>query len=149
MKKFLSVIAAVSVALALGACGQPKQEESQNPQENKTENTKVYKISSDNSFAPFEFLDTETNKYIGVDMDILAAIAEDQGFKYEVKNEGFDAAMGSVQSGQADAMIAGMTINDERRKDCRGIAGNAAVPRQLTNGTATTSASTHLLELFR
>lgn len=49
-------------------------------------------------------------------MDILAAIAEDQGFKYEVKNEGFDAAMGSVQAGQADAMIAGMTINDERRK---------------------------------
>ncbi|MDF2839091.1 MAG: glutamine transporter substrate-binding protein, partial [Evtepia sp.] len=42
------------------------------------------------------------------------AIAEDQGFKYEVKNEGFDPAMAAVQSGQADAMIAGMTINEKR-----------------------------------
>lgn len=77
---------------------------------------KKYVIYSDNSFAPFEFLDTETNTYIGVDMDILAAIAKDQGFEYEVKNEGFDASMGAVQSGQADAMIAGMTITEERQK---------------------------------
>lgn len=31
-------------------------------------------------------------------------------------NEGFDASMGAVQSGQADAMIAGMTITDERKE---------------------------------
>ena len=78
--------------------------------------SKKYFIYSDNSFAPFEFLDTKTNKYVGVDMDILAAVAKDQGFEYEVKNEGFDASMGAVQSGQADAMIAGMTITDERKK---------------------------------
>ncbi len=78
--------------------------------------TKKYVIYSDNAFAPFEFLDTATNTYTGVDMDILAAVAKDQGFEYEMKNEGFDASMGAVQSGQADAMIAGMTINDERRK---------------------------------
>jgi polar amino acid transport system substrate-binding protein len=77
---------------------------------------KVYIIYSDNAFAPFEFLDTATNTYVGVDMDLLAAIAAEQGFKYTVKNEGFDAAMGAVQSGQADAMIAGMTIKDERKK---------------------------------
>lgn len=75
-----------------------------------------YVIYSDNSFAPFEYLDTKTNEYVGVDMDILAAVARDQGFEYEVKNEGFDPAMGAVQSGQGDGMIAGMTINDERKK---------------------------------
>lgn len=78
--------------------------------------SKKYIIYSDNAFAPFEFLDTDTNKYTGVDMDILAAVAEDQGFEYEVKNEGFDASMGAVQSGQADGMIAGMTITDERKQ---------------------------------
>ncbi|MGN1010710.1 MAG: transporter substrate-binding domain-containing protein, partial [Clostridia bacterium] len=51
---------------------------------------------------------------IGLDMDILAAIAKDKGFEYTMSNEGFDASMGAVQSGQADAMIAGMTITDER-----------------------------------
>lgn len=77
---------------------------------------RTYVIYSDNAFAPFEFLDTETNEYTGVDMDVLAAIAEDQGFKYEMHNEGFDASMGAVQSGQADAMIAGMTITDARKE---------------------------------
>jgi polar amino acid transport system substrate-binding protein len=76
---------------------------------------KEYIIYSDNAFPPFEYYDEATKSYIGVDMDLLAAIAEDQGFKYTLKNEGFDPAMGAVQSGQADAMIAGMTITDERK----------------------------------
>lgn len=78
--------------------------------------SKKYVIYSDNSFAPFEYLDTATGKYTGFDMDLLAAIAEDQGFEYEMHNEGFDASMGAVQSGQADAMIAGMTITEDRQE---------------------------------
>ncbi len=73
-----------------------------------------YIIYSDNSFPPFEYYDDTAKAYVGVDMDILAAVAEDQGFTYEVKNEGFDASMGAVQSGQADGMIAGMTITEKR-----------------------------------
>lgn len=78
--------------------------------------SKKYVIYSDNAFAPFEFLDTATNEYVGIDMDVLAAIAKDQGFEYEMHNEGFDASMGAVQSGQADGMIAGMTITDQRKE---------------------------------
>ena len=77
---------------------------------------KTYLIYSDNSFAPFEYYDTDVNAYVGVDMDLLAAIAEDQGFAYEARNEGFDASMGAVQAGQADGMIAGMTITDKRKE---------------------------------
>ncbi len=75
---------------------------------------KTYVIYSDVSFAPFEYYDNDTKTYVGVDMDIMAAIAKDQGFEYTMHNEGFDPAMGAVQSGQADGMIAGMTITDER-----------------------------------
>ena len=112
MKKILAAVSALAIMLTLGACG----DKAQTDKKAESGQDKVYKISSDNSFAPFEYLDTETNEYTGVDMDILAAVAEDQGFKYEVKNEGFDAAMGSVQSGQADGMIAGMTITDDRKQ---------------------------------
>ena len=77
---------------------------------------RTYIVASDNSFAPFEFLDVATNAYTGVDMDLLAAVAADQGFAYEVQNVGFDAAMGAVQAGQADGMIAGMTITDARKE---------------------------------
>lgn len=108
MRKFTKilavVLAVVLVVSAFAGCSK------------KAEDEKVYIIYSDNSFAPFEYLDESSNSYIGIDMDILAAIAEDQGFKYEMHNEGFDASMGAVQSGQADAMIAGMTITDERKE---------------------------------
>ena len=108
MKKSILVISmcliAVMMCFGLCACGSSDDE------------AKTYVIYSDNAFAPFEFLDEETNEYIGLDMDILAAIAKDQGFEYTMSNEGFDASMGAVQSGQADAMIAGMTITDERAK---------------------------------
>lgn len=106
MKKSILVISlcliAVMMCFGFTACGASDDE------------AKTFVIYSDNAFAPFEFLDEETNEYIGLDMDILAAIAKDQGFEYTMSNEGFDASMGAVQSGQADAMIAGMTITDER-----------------------------------
>lgn len=103
MKKVLAVLLAGMMLLGLCACGATSE--------------KTYVIYSDNAFAPFEYLDSATNAYVGVDMDLLAAIAEDQGFTYEMHNEGFDAAMGAVQSGQADAMIAGMTINEKRKEN--------------------------------
>lgn len=77
---------------------------------------KVYKIASDNAFPPFESLDLASGKYVGIDMDIMAAVAEDQGFEYTMDNVGFDAALNQVQANQADGVIAGMTITDVRKE---------------------------------
>jgi len=46
----------------------------------------------------------------------LAAVAKDQGFSYKLQSLGFDAALAAVQSGQADGMIAGMSITDKRKE---------------------------------
>lgn len=74
-----------------------------------------YVIASDSSFAPFVFQNS-SNQYIGIDMDLIKAIAEDQGFEIEITNPGFDAAINAVQSGQADGMIAGMSVTDARKE---------------------------------
>ena len=75
---------------------------------------KTYIIATDTTFAPFEFQD-ESGNYVGVDIDLLAAIAEDQGFKYELQPLGFDAACAALESNQADGVIAGMSIKEERK----------------------------------
>lgn len=75
----------------------------------------TYTIASDSSFAPFVFQDSN-NKYTGIDMDLIKAIAKDQGFTIEITNPGFDAALNAVQSGQADGMIAGMSVTDARKE---------------------------------
>ena len=76
---------------------------------------KKYTIGTDLTFAPFEFQDSK-GKYIGIDVDLLDAIAKDQGFEVDLKPLGFDSAVQAIQSKQIDGMIAGMSITDERKK---------------------------------
>ncbi|MBF0786607.1 MULTISPECIES: ABC transporter substrate-binding protein/permease [unclassified Streptococcus] len=74
-----------------------------------------YTIVSDSSFAPFEYQGKD-GKYTGIDIELIKAIAEQQGFTLTIQNPGFDAALNAVQAGQADGVIAGMTITDARKK---------------------------------
>ena len=80
-----------------------------------TNSDKTWVIATDTVFKPFEYTD-ENGNFVGIDVDILAAIAEDQGFKYELKSLGWDAAIAACQAGQADGMIAGASITDERKE---------------------------------
>ena len=74
---------------------------------------KTWVIATDTVFKPFEYTDASGN-FVGIDVDILAAVAEDQGFKYELQSLGWDGAVAAVQAGQADGIIAGATIKQER-----------------------------------
>ena len=80
-----------------------------------TNSDKTWVIATDTVFKPFEYTD-ESGNFVGIDVDIVAAIAEDQGFKYELKSLGWDAAIAACQAGQADGMIAGASITDERKE---------------------------------
>lgn len=73
-----------------------------------------YTIATDTVFKPFEYTD-ESGAFVGIDVDILAAIAEDQGFTYDLNSLGWDSSIAACQAGQADGMIAGASITDERK----------------------------------
>ena len=77
--------------------------------------TKKYTIATDTTFAPFEFQDTSGN-YVGIDMDLIHSIAKEENFDIEIKALGFNAAVQALESGQVDAVIAGMSITDERKQ---------------------------------
>ncbi len=76
---------------------------------------KTYTIGTDTTFAPFEFED-EAGNFVGIDMELLDAIAQDQGFKYELEILGFDAACQALEAGQVDGVIAGMSIKPDREE---------------------------------
>lgn len=76
---------------------------------------KVYQIATDITFKPFEF-ENENGEMVGIDLDLLKAIAEDQGFTYELQVVGFNAAVMAMETGAADAVIAGMSITPEREE---------------------------------
>lgn len=76
---------------------------------------KTYTIAMDTVFSPFEFEDAD-GKRVGIDVDLLNAIAADQGVTFEMQALGFDGALAAVQAGQADAIMAGCSITDKRRE---------------------------------
>jgi polar amino acid transport system substrate-binding protein len=76
---------------------------------------KEFIIATDTTFAPFEFQNAQS-QYVGVDIELLAAIAKDQGFAYDLKPLGFNAAVAALESSQADGVIAGMSITDARKQ---------------------------------
>ena len=109
MKKFFALLMAAAMATTmLAGCGGNATE---TPDETAG---KKFVIATDKGFSPFEFQDAQGN-IVGIDMDILAAVAEDQGFTYDLQYVGWDAAIAACQAGQADGMIAGASITDERK----------------------------------
>lgn len=113
MKKFLSMMLVGAMTLSLAACGGSGSTAEQSTEA--AAGGESYVIATDTAFAPFEFTDAN-NEFVGIDVDLMNAIAEDQGFTVEWRSLGFDAAMAAVESGQADGCIAGASITDKRKE---------------------------------
>lgn len=123
MKKLLALGMAAMMALSLVACGGAASTSESTSSEASTSEAataetagsdKTWVIATDTVFKPFEYTDANGD-FVGIDVDIVAAIAEDQGFQYEMKSLGWDSAIAACQAGQADGMIAGASITQERK----------------------------------
>lgn len=134
MKKLVVLSMIACMTLSMAACGSKEEapaeapaaeaeapaeeaaedaEEAEEPAE-EASSDKTWIIAMDTVFRPFEFTD-ENGDFVGIDVDIIKAVAEDQGFAYEIQSLGWDAAVAAVQAGQADGLIAGASITDERK----------------------------------
>lgn len=113
MKKILCLVLAAMMCFALAACG--TNEVTEEPTDATEVAAKHFAIATDMGFSPFEFQNAD-GEIVGIDMDILKAIAEDQGFTYDLQYIGWDAAIAACQAGQADGMIAGASITDARKE---------------------------------
>ncbi|MDR7359719.1 polar amino acid transport system substrate-binding protein [Paeniglutamicibacter sulfureus] len=106
---FRAVIAGlVGMFLLLGGAGAALATPADSGVEGKT-----FVIGTDTTFAPFEF--RADGELTGIDMDLIRAIAEKEGFEVEIRSLGFNAALQALSSDQVDGVIAGMSITDERK----------------------------------
>lgn len=111
-KKLMGIATFALAASFLVACG--SDDTATNESGTDTAAT-TYIIGTDTTFAPFEFED-DNGDFVGIDIDLLAAIAEDQEFEYELRTLGFNASVTALEAGQVDGVIAGMSITDERKE---------------------------------
>lgn len=71
-------------------------------------------VGVDTSFMPFEF--KQAGQYVGFDIDLWAAIAKDRGWRYELRPLDFNGLIPGLQTRQLDVALAGIAINEARRK---------------------------------
>ncbi len=116
MKKKIMFIAFLLMAalVAVSGCADDSAQAGDVDEEAPAEET-VYLVGTEPTFPPFEMTD-ESGNIIGFDIDLINAIAEDQGFAVEVQNVGFDALIPAIQSGNIDIVASGMTITEEREE---------------------------------
>lgn len=136
MKKLVVLTMIACMTLSMAACGSKEEapaetpaaeteapaeedaeapaEDAEEPAEETASSDKTWIIAMDTVFRPFEFTN-EDGEFVGIDVDIIKAVAADQGFNYEIQSLGWDAAVAAVQAGQADGLIAGASITDERK----------------------------------
>lgn len=69
-------------------------------------------------FPPFEYVTANgvIGEYDGIDMALAKQIAEENGMTAAIENIEFDSLLVALQNGQIDAVIAGMTVTDERKE---------------------------------
>lgn len=122
MKKIVSMVLMVAMAVTLTACGTKDSKTNSGEENDKTSvgsedsgaKQEVLYVGTEAGFPPYEYM--EGNKVVGIDMDIAQAIADAMGKKLEIVNMEFDAALVAVQTGKVDFVAAGVSVDEERQK---------------------------------
>ncbi len=76
----------------------------------------TWRIATEPTFPPFEFVNSQTGELLGFEMDIVRAMAKAAGKDLEIETMRFDGILPALISGTVDAGAAGFSMNPERAK---------------------------------
>ena len=133
MKKLSAVLMAGAMMMSLAACGSAASSasseavsseaasevasassEAASAAELTTVTPGKLTMSTNAAFPPYESTDDNGN-FIGIDIDVAAAIAEKLGLELQVDDMDFDAALLAAQNGKSDMVMAGVTVTEDRQ----------------------------------
>ncbi len=101
-KKLVKTLMAGSLAVGLAACS------------SSTTEGDVFEIGCDAKYAPFSMEVDGT--YVGIDVEILEAVAAVADFDYTLTPQDFSGIIPGLQSGALDGAIAGISVTEERKE---------------------------------
>lgn len=110
MRKLAIFLIMIMIAFSISACSSKPEAGS----ESKPAAGQKYTFGVDATYPPFEF--EKDGKYVGIDIDLLNAIAKAEGFEVEIKPMNFKGIIPAITAKQLDGGIAGISITDERKK---------------------------------
>lgn len=109
MKKMIAITLALVMCLGLfAACGQQKNEEQLTLEAGKLI------MSTNAAFPPYE-MTTDNGGFAGIDVEIATEIAKKLGLELQIDDMDFDSALLAVNQGKSDIVMAGVTVNEDRK----------------------------------
>ena len=139
MKKITALLLGAVMALSLAACGgsassaaassaassEAASSEAASSEAAASETTETAALTTVNAgkltmstnaaFPPYE-MTTDAGELEGIDVEIAGAIADKLGLELQIDDMDFDAALLAAQQGKSDMVMAGVTVNDERKQ---------------------------------
>ena len=95
--------------------GDEKDEKSyESPADVKRDNGTL-KMATNAEFPPYEL--KKDSKIVGIDPDIMQAVADKLGMTLEIEDIAFDSLIPELESQKADVVAAGMTVTEDRKKN--------------------------------
>lgn len=127
MKKFVSLLLALMMALSLVACGSKADTKTDDDTVTEPANA-LEKIKADGvltvalspDFSPMEFVDsskTGQDQYVGFDITLAKYIAENLGVELVIEPMGFDASQTAVYTGPVPMSISGYSWTEDRAQN--------------------------------
>lgn len=126
----VAALASCALAITLAACGSSSSTSSSSSSSSDSStsssetslnlvNDGKLTVAAELGFAPFEYIDTNTNQATGFDVDMATALAQKMGLEVNyLPNQKFDTLVPLIkEGGKADVAIAGITITDEREEE--------------------------------
>ena len=131
MKKFVSLLLALMMALSLVACGSKADTTTDDKTDDDTMTepaNALEKIKADGvltvalspDFSPMEFVDsskTGQDQYVGFDITLAKYIAENLGVELVIEPMGFDASQTAVYTGSVPMSISGYSWTEDRAEN--------------------------------
>lgn len=121
MKRIVKLCMAFAMTLSLVGCGGGSSDDSAS-----TSDKKQFVVGMECGYAPFNWqTSTQTDTSVslgnsgyadGYDVQIAKMIADDLGMDLVIKKIAWDGLPVALEAGEIDAIIAGMTANDEREE---------------------------------
>ena len=134
MKKITALLLGAVMALSLAACGgsassaaasSAASSEAASSEAAASETTEIAALTTVNAgkltmstnaaFPPYE-MTTDAGELEGIDVEIAGAIADKLGLELQIDDMDFDAALLAAQQGKSDMVMAGVTVNEERKQ---------------------------------
>jgi len=119
MKKLFAILLVLIMVFSFAACGK-KEENTSNDRLAKIKAAGVIQVATEPYFAPYEFIDpskTGDDMYLGADIQIMKAIADEIGVKLEIVPLDFTAVLTGITTAKYDMAISAIAYNYDRSEN--------------------------------